>query len=209
MKPKMKLLLGIVLLVVVLVAAALLYRNLSAQYADNLSDSGQPEQTQKEEPKIPAPNFKMQNAQGEEVQLSDYFGKPIVLNFWASWCPPCKDEMPAFETVWKDLGDEVHFLMVNATSGRETEKTARAFVDEVGLTLPIYFDRKDASGKIYNLYSMPTTIFIDKDGNAVTLVMRKISEEELRWGISQIYEAPVDQSASETPSEMQAESSIG
>ena len=75
--------------------------------------------------KTKALDFTMLNSEGEEVSLYDYVGKPIVLNFWASWCPPCKAEMPDFEAAYQKYGDDVVFLMVNLTDGRrETVDTA-------------------------------------------------------------------------------------
>ncbi|MDQ9824562.1 TlpA disulfide reductase family protein, partial [Acinetobacter sp. 163] len=76
-----------------------------------------------------APDFTVYTVDGEAVKLSDYFGKPIVLNFWASWCGPCKMEMPEFNKMAETLDGEVQFLMVNMTDGsRETVETASQYV---------------------------------------------------------------------------------
>ena len=83
-----------------------------------------------EEPEdIIAPDFEVIDKEGNPVKLSSFFGKPIVLNFWASWCGPCQSEMPDFNEKYAELGGDVHFVMVNMTDGgRETVETASAFI---------------------------------------------------------------------------------
>ena len=81
---------------------------------------------------VKAPDFTVLDASGNEVHLSDFVGKPVVLNFWASWCPPCKSEMPDFEAVYQACGNDVQFLMVNLTDGnQETLTSAKAYIDSI------------------------------------------------------------------------------
>ncbi|MEG2038076.1 MAG: redoxin domain-containing protein, partial [Ruthenibacterium sp.] len=135
----------------------------------------------------PAPDFSLVDADGNRVLLSDYFGKPIVLNFWASWCPPCKAELPDFETVWAELGGEISFLMVNATDGkRETEEIARAFLADAGYAFPAFYDSEQEGVMAYGVSSLPRTLFIDKDGNLAGGANSMIDEETLRRGIALI-----------------------
>ena len=84
-----------------------------------------------EEPEyVLAPDFNVYDKDGNTVHLSVFFGKPIVLNFWASWCGPCQSEMPDFNEKYAELGDDIHFVMVNMTDGgRETVETASAFIE--------------------------------------------------------------------------------
>ena len=139
--------------------------------------------------RVVAPDFTVQDADGNEVMLSDLRGKPVVLNFWASWCPPCKEEMPYFNNVFEDLGDEVNFMMVCLTDGaRETTKTGAAYVEEHGYTFPVYFDVSGEAGMTYGVQSIPATYFIDAEGYLVTRAEGGIPERTLRLGISYIME---------------------
>lgn len=134
----------------------------------------------------PAPDFIVYDADGDEVRLSDYFGKPIVLNFWASWCGPCKMEMPDFQEKFLTLGDEVQFLMVNMTAGRETQESAESFIAEQGYTFPVLFDLDSSAAAAYGAYSLPTTIFIDAQGNGIARATGAIDAETLQKGIDMI-----------------------
>jgi len=101
--------------------------------------------------------------------LSDYFGKPIVLNFWASWCPPCKAEMPNFESAYQTYGNDVNFLMVDLVDGqRETVKSGQDYVDEQNYSFPIVFDTDSDAAITYRIASIPTSYFIDSDGYIVS-----------------------------------------
>lgn len=117
-----------------------------------------------------APDFTVYNEEGKAVKLSDYKGKKaVVVNFWASWCPPCKYEMPYFQKAKdKYKGKEVEILMVNLTDGsRETKKTALEFMKESKYNMNVLFDTELNAAKIYGIQALPRTLFIDKDGNLV------------------------------------------
>lgn len=204
MKKKTSLVVLILALVVLIGGAYVLYGRLSADTRpDNLSaqtpqttqttgeteapqDSAAPEET--EPPKVEAPDFTVENADGEEVKLSDYVGKPIVLNFWASWCSPCKSEMPEFNAAWEELEGEVQFLMVNMTDGsRETVDTAKEYVEGEGFTFPVLFDTNSEAAIAYSAYSLPTTYFIDAEGYLVARAVGAIDGETLQKGLDLIY----------------------
>lgn len=134
-----------------------------------------------------APDFTMTNASGEEVKLSDFFGKPVVLNFWASWCGPCKSEMPHFEDAYQKYGEDINFVIVNLTDGaRETVETASDFIEEQGYTFPLYFDTNTEGAVTYGTYSIPVTYFIGADGVPVAQANGALDAETLQKGLDMI-----------------------
>ena len=133
-----------------------------------------------------APDFTVYDQDGNEVTLSSFFGKPIVLNFWASWCPPCRMEMPDFNQAYLELGSKVHFLMVNMTAGRETKQSAQEFIQEENFSFPVYFDLSQNAAVTYGAYSLPTTYFIDASGAAVAYATGAIDADTLRGAIDMI-----------------------
>ena len=133
-------------------------------------------------------NFTVENAAGEEVDLYSFVGKPIVLNFWASWCGPCKMELPDFQSAYEAYGEEVEFLLVNLTDGmQETKETAAAFMESEGYTLPVYYDTKQEAAYGYQVYSIPTTYLIDASGEVVAKASGMIDKQTLEEGIALIY----------------------
>jgi len=137
-----------------------------------------------EKPKTKAPDFTVLDAGGKEVRFSSMFGKPIVLNFWASWCPPCKSEMPEFNKVYKELGEKIQFIMVNLTDGqRETVAAGTKYISDQKFSFPVYFDTKQEAAYAYGIQSIPTTLFIDREGYIVTGAQGAILESMLRKGI--------------------------
>ena len=142
-----------------------------------------------EEQKVQAPNFTVYDIDGNAVKLSDYAGKPIVLNFWASWCGPCQMEMPDFNEKYKELKDEVQFLMLNMTDGsRETVEIASEFVKEAGYEFPVFYDTKSEAATVYGAYSLPTTYFINAEGYIEARASGAIDAETLQTGIDMIKE---------------------
>lgn len=136
-----------------------------------------------------AADFTLKNVDGKEVSLSDYAGKPIVLNFWASWCPPCQEEMPNFNKLsqnYKDTG-EVVFLMVNLTDGgRETIETAKGFLSDNGYEMNVLFDTENKAAAAYNISSIPATFFIDSNGNINNSVVGAMSMTQLEMEVQKL-----------------------
>ncbi len=137
--------------------------------------------------RISAPDFTVYTREGEEVKLSDYFGKPIVLNFWASWCGPCQMEMPDFNEKYLELKEEVDFLMINMTDGsRETVDGASGFIEEKGYEFPVFYDTDMDAAATYGAYSLPTTYFIDRDGYVIAQAKGAIDGATLQRGLDLI-----------------------
>lgn len=156
---------------------------------DIAQNKGEVSQTNQdaEEEKMKALDFTVFDADGNAVKLSDLFGKPIVLNFWASWCPPCKGEMPEFNEVYEETGEDITFMMVDLVDGqRETKKTGAQYITEQGFSFPVYFDMKQDAANKYGIVSIPTTIFIDKEGYIVTGAQGAIDAKTLKKGIDLI-----------------------
>lgn len=193
MDKKKNLIVIVLVLVLVIAGASVLYKQLGAELAPEqlaVAETTPPAETQTgtEPPKIPAPDVTVYDREGNAVKLSDYFGKPIVMNFWASWCGPCKMEMPDFNEKSQELEGKVQFLMVNMTDGaRETVEIASDFIAEQGYTFPVFFDTTSEAAYTYGAYSLPTTFFIDAEGNAIAQATGAISGETLQRGIDLIY----------------------
>ena len=117
-----------------------------------------------------APDFTLSTLDGQTVTLSDYRGQIVMVNMWATWCPPCRAEMPAMQEIYeqnKDKGFVV--LAINATD-QDDRKQVAAFVDEHQFTFPILMDEFGEVGQDYLVRSFPTTFFIDRDGIITSVV---------------------------------------
>jgi cytochrome c biogenesis protein CcmG, thiol:disulfide interchange protein DsbE len=156
---------------------------------DKLSQQYEPETAAGNELSEAAPDFTLLNGDGEEVSLSDYNGQAVVLNFWASWCPPCKSEMPSFDKLsnqYEESGDVV-FLMVNLTDGsRETIESAQQYLSDNNLTLNVVFDTTGDAASKYNISSIPSTFLIDRDGNIRGASVGAMTETELTREVTKL-----------------------
>lgn len=138
--------------------------------------------------KLAALDFTVYDEDGNAVKLSDFIGKPVVLNFWASWCGPCQSEMPDFDRANQELDGAVQFMMVNVTDGqRETVETASKFIEKNGYTLPVFFDKFMEASNTYGAYALPTTYFIDAEGYLVARAQGAIDADLLKQGLEMIY----------------------
>ncbi|MBE6758771.1 MAG: TlpA family protein disulfide reductase [Ruminococcaceae bacterium] len=184
MNKKTKLAAACALAILAFVGVYLLYNSLSKNYAPPITpgviepDRTQPQTSAGDETvDYSAPDFTVVDKDGGEHTLSQYVGKPIVLNFWASWCPPCKAEMPHFEEAYKTYPD-VQFMMINVTTG-DDRAAAEEFIADSGYTFPVFYDIEGTASYIYSTGSLPTTFFIDSDGNLVTYAVGALSAGNL------------------------------
>lgn len=110
---------------------------------------------------LEAADFSVETLSGEIIKMSELRGQPVVLNFWATWCPPCKEEMPLFDAYAKNFAGEVFFLAVDA---QEEDAVVQSYVDQSGVSLAIGMDRDGNVADRYFVHSFPVTFFIDGDG---------------------------------------------
>ena len=111
-----------------------------------------------------APDFELKTTDGETVKLSDLRGQAVLVNLWATWCPPCRAEMPAIEKVYNDYKDQGFVVLAVNMTYQDTFADIAPFVDEYGLTFPILLDETSNVGSAYQLRSLPSSYFIDRDG---------------------------------------------
>ena len=124
-----------------------------------------------------APDFELMDLDGNKHRLSDYRGEGVFLNFWGSWCPPCKTEMPYMENQYKEFEDKgVQILAVNL---KDTVLKAESFRDQMNLTYPIVRDPDESVRQAYNVLPLPTTILINKDGIIEDIITKGMSEDEI------------------------------
>lgn len=116
-----------------------------------------------------APNFKLQTLNGETVQLSDYKGKRVIVNFWATWCPPCRAEIPDFQKLYEKK--DVEILAVNLTETEESTEGVEGFVKEFGMTFPVVMDVNSDVSNTYQVSAYPTSYMIDSNGRIQFVAM--------------------------------------
>lgn len=184
MKKTSKTILFLLLFAVLIGGSYGLYRTLSGHYrpeqpgTSSLSTQGGTSSVKA------APDFKAQDKNGNWVSLSQLRGKPVLINFWATWCGYCKAEMPSFQKMYDAYGDDVHFLMVNMTDGkRETKEKAESYLQAQGFTFPAYFDISQEAYAKYKVYSLPATYFIDGNGTIASVVNGMTNETVLKQKI--------------------------
>lgn len=135
----------------------------------------------------PTPEMIVYDLEGNPFKLSDVQGKPVILNFWATWCGYCKMEMSDFEEKYQAYGDEIHFAMVNVTDGvQETVEKASGYVSEQGFTFPVYYDTDGMAAMRYNLSGLPVTYLLDAEGEIVAWQQGMLTADTLQKGIDML-----------------------
>lgn len=179
-----------VVLAAIIISAAVLYPKLSEKYsADAVTESTTGEIASKTESVKKTADFTVYDAERNKVHLSDYFEKPIVVNFWATWCGSCKSELPAFNKMYEKYKDDVVFLMVNLPdSPNGAADEVKQFTSANGYSFPVYFDFDNNAARVYGVYSIPETLFINADGSLNRSQIGAMSEDILENQIKQILE---------------------
>lgn len=190
---KKVLLITLIALVALLAIAGVLYPKLSSGMQTQQLATTPPattevaDATEATQPEtIPAPDFTVLDWDGNEVNFSDYAGKPVVLNFWAHWCGPCQMEMPEFNAKYEKLEGEVTFLMVHVGADMDAGKEK---VAEGGYTFPVVFDKDSQVAAFNGVSAFPTSFFIDKEGNLQAYYVGAMDGDLLQQGIDVIYAA--------------------
>ena len=152
------------------------------------SESSAESQTVSQEEGWQGPESNYLNAEGDLLNLSDNYGKGTLINIWASWCEPCKVEMPYFEEAYQTYGDDINFLMINATESKptETQEAALTFADEMDLSMPIYFDTEMSNQYLFGATILPLTVILDAEGHVEEIVRGQVSPAKLTQLIEQI-----------------------
>ena len=121
---------------------------------------------------FPAPEFALNTLEGQRVNLSDYRGKVVLINFWATWCPPCKAEMPVIQSAYKTYRDQgLEVLAIDSTTDQDEATAARQFASVNGLAFPVLADVHGEASQLYQVQALPTSFFVDRQGKIAWVVV--------------------------------------
>ncbi|MBR2047755.1 MAG: TlpA family protein disulfide reductase [Oscillospiraceae bacterium] len=190
-KATYNLIVTILVLIIVIGGGTLLYNSLQDRVSLSTPETTVPSSEQPDEsvtaPLNPAPDFTVIDSSEGVWKLSDFLGKPVLLNFWSSNCPPCKAEMPLLQKAWETYGDQIQFMIVNLTDGyNDTFASAMKVIEENQYTFPVFFDTDSQGAIAYSIYSIPMTFFIDENGGIVGEHLGMLNEQTLESGIQSI-----------------------
>lgn len=130
------------------------------------------------------PDFELETLDGEILKLSDYKGERVILNFWATWCPPCRAEMPDFQRLYEE--EDVEVLAVNLTSTEKSTETVKDFVNELGMAFPILLDKNFQVESDYHLQVYPTSYMIDSSGKIQFVAQGAINYDVMKRALSKM-----------------------
>ncbi|SDJ34130.1 redoxin domain-containing protein [Salimicrobium halophilum] len=132
-----------------------------------------------------APDFTLQTLGGEEVSLSDYRGTPVIINFWATWCPPCRAEMPDMEEMYQKE-DDLKILAVNMTETESSRNAVSQFVGEFNLSFPILLDRNTDVSGLYEVGPVPTSVFVDREGKVQSVILGAMNKDLMKQRLEEM-----------------------
>ena len=165
-----------IVLVIIIIGAIIFLQNLDSQKETLIGELQNNENTGLDIGNQ-APDFILNSINGEKVQLSSFRGnKSVVVNFWATWCPPCREEMPAFEEIFAMNRDKLEILGVNL---QESERAINNFVKDIPVTFTLLLDPNSEIKKLYNVFTQPVTYFINKEGLIVDKKFGPLTSKEM------------------------------
>ena len=195
MNAKQKWILGAVAFLLLLVIAGFGYQELQKEAERQAEKQAEADEDAAQEEKeateyAEAPDFTVWDQDGKQTSLKEILeGKPAVINFWTSKCPPCREEMPDFEEMYQEMKDQVQFIMVDGVGCMgETEESGRAYVEEQGFTFPVYYDKEMDAVINYGIQAFPTTYILNSEGRLVTGGSGMISRETLQELLDEVME---------------------
>jgi peroxiredoxin len=133
-----------------------------------------------------APDFELLTPEGQKVKLSDFRGKKVILNFWATWCPPCRAEMPDIQNFYSQNSDKV-VLAVNLTSTEKDFGNVAKFIKEYGITFPVVLDKESKTATMYQISAIPTSYIIDTNGVIQQKIVGPMNYEMMTKVLAQIH----------------------
>ena len=183
MKQKRTLVILILVIVLLLAGGTVAYRMLSRLTEPTVpyDPPAQSDVTGEAQAKSAAPDFTVYNADGSTATLKEKQGKPVFINFWATWCPPCRSELADINKAYETYGDKIEFMMIDLTDGYngEDQPAVEAFVAENGYSFPVYFDLDSSAATAYGVRSIPTTVLVGADGTLLHTQMGAMSESQI------------------------------
>ncbi|MGC9399387.1 MAG: TlpA family protein disulfide reductase [Anaerolineae bacterium] len=137
-------------------------------------------------PRPPAPDFTLETLQGETLQLADYRGQVVLVNFWASWCPPCQEEMPTLEAYYQAHKDEAFVII--GVNVKDSPDAVNAFLEDHSVSFPLVLDREAKVAGAYNVTGLPTSFFVDREGRMMGFWPGMVTRTFLENNLTQLLE---------------------
>jgi len=137
----------------------------------------------------PAPNFTLPTLDGDTISLSDYIGQPVLINFWATWCAPCRIEMPELVRAYEEHQDEGFVILAVDLAHQDSIDDVRTFAEEFQMNFPVLLDETgDVSGEMYRLLGLPMSVFVDREGRIERIYVGLMTAEQIDTFVGEILE---------------------
>ena len=199
MKKRMPLILSIILLVVAMTVTVMFDRLVDRDrlaevatipdYTRPVKESENTTEETQPEGRKDAPNIRFTDAEGNTHTLEEFRGRPVVINFWASWSGPSYRELAMFQGAYEDYKAQVYFLMINTTSDdQETREQADKMISDGGYTFPVYYDLDASAATDFEVLTVPTTFFVDSNGKGVAYAAGELNRYNFERGLSLCYQ---------------------